>query len=258
MAAIVAVGFAAPAVAEPKKVLVVTTTVGFRHSSIEAAEKVIASLGRSSGDYEVELASVKPLPDQKAYEDQVRAVLAEKLAPAALKRYDGIVFANTTGDLPLPDRDALVQWVRGGGAFIGMHSASDTLHGHRPYVEMLGGEFEEHREQVTIDAISVDAANPATAHLGPRWNLDGRQEEIYLFKNYERSSVHELLVLDKHPNTGQPGHHPIAWCREFGQGRVFYTALGHNEYVWEMPAFQRHVLGGIEWALRVTTPGKAP
>jgi hypothetical protein len=204
------------------------------------------------------MATVKPLADQVAYEGKVRAVLADKLAPEALKRYDGIVFANTTGDLPLPDKDALIRWVREGGAFIGMHSASDTLHGYRPYVEMLGGEFEEHREQVAIEAINADAAHPATAHLGPRWNLEGRPEEIYLFKNYAASSVHELLVLNKHPNSGQPGHYPIAWCRELGQGRVFYTALGHNEYVWEMPAFQRHVLGGIEWALRIAAAGKAP
>jgi type 1 glutamine amidotransferase len=70
--------------------------------------------------------------------------------------------------------------------------------------------------------------------------------------------VHELLVLNNHPNTGQAGHYPVAWCREFGQGRVFYTALGHNEYVWEMPEFQQHILGGIEWALRIAAPGKVP
>ena len=41
----------------------------------------------------------------------------------------------------------------------------------------------------------------------------------------------------------------VSWCREFGKGKVFYTSLGHNEYVWEMPEYQKHILGGIEWAL---------
>jgi len=71
----------------------------------------------------------------------------------------------------------------------------------------------------------------------------------YVLKNYQPARVHELLVLDRHPNTREPGHFPISWCRDFGKGRVFYTALGHNEHVWLMPAFQSHVLGGIEWAL---------
>ncbi|MBN8427962.1 MAG: ThuA domain-containing protein [Xanthomonadales bacterium] len=239
---------AAPAA---KKVLVVTTTLGYRHSSIETAERVIAALGRSSGLYEVELASVAPAGASEAvYREQVRATLQATLNRDALKRYHAILFANTVGDLPLPDRDALVQWVRDGGAFIGVHSASDTLHSHRPYIEMLGGEFHTHHEQVTIEALNRDPAHPATRHLPPIWNLDGMKEEIYLFQNYQPDAVHELITLDRHPNTAEVGHFPIAWCREWSKGRVFYTALGHNETVWELPAFQQHLLGGITWALR--------
>jgi uncharacterized protein len=237
--------------APPRKILVVTTAVGYRHSSIETAEQVIASLGKSSGAYEMELAAVAPASgaDAAAYHEQVRATLERKLNRDALKQYHGIVFANTTGELPLPDKAAFIQWVRDGGAFIGIHSASDTLHGHRPYIEMLGGEFDYHREQVLIDAINRDASHPANRHLPKSWNLDGQKEEIYVFKNFQQQQVRELIVLDRHPNSGSPGSFPISWCRDFGKGRVFYTALGHNEQLWQMPAFQQHVLGGIEWAL---------
>lgn len=245
--------FATHALAAPKKILVVTTTVGYRHSSIEIAERVIASLGQSSGAYDVELAAVTPVDgaDSAAHHAQVQAVLERKMNRAALKQYHGIVFANTTGELPLPDKDAFIQWVRDGGAFIGVHSASDTLHGYRPYIEMLGGEFDHHREQVVIEAINSDASHRANRHLAATWNLEGKQEEIYLFKNHQAQALRELLMLDRHPNLGLPGRFPISWCRDFGKGRVFYTALGHNEHVWQMPAFQRHLLGGIEWALRL-------
>jgi type 1 glutamine amidotransferase len=247
-----ACGFVTEAMAAPpKKILVVTTTLGFRHASIETAERVLASIGQSSGAYDVELAAVPPGSDAGAHEAQVRAVLEAKLDPAALKRYDGIVFASTTGELPLPDKAAFIQWIKDGGAFIGIHSASDTFHAYRPYLDMLGGEFDYHREQVRIDALNRDAAHPANRHLPATWNLDGQLEEIYVFKNYQPARVHELLVLDRHPNTGAAGNFPISWAREEGKGRVFYTALGHNEAVWRMPAFQRHVLGGIEWALRL-------
>lgn len=245
-------GFATHAMATPpKKILVVTTTLGYRHSSIETAERVIASLGKSSGAYEVELAAVAPasFPDPAAYNEQVRAMLHRKLSPAALKQYDGIIFANTIGDLPLPDKDAFIQWIKDGGAFIGAHSASDTLHGYRPYIDMLGGEFEYHREQVVIEGINRDVSHPANSQLPLAWNLEGKKEEIYVFKNYQPGRVRELIVLDRHPNSGEPGNFPISWCRDFGRGRVFYTALGHNEHVWRMPTFQKHLLGGIEWAL---------
>jgi uncharacterized protein len=252
--AAMACGFVAESLAAPpKKILVVTTTLGFRHASIETAERVLTALGQSSGAYEVELAAVAPggNAESAAYKEQVRAMLESKLNPAALKRYDGIVFASTTGELPLPDKAAFMQWVQDGGAFIGIHSASDTLHAFRPYIDMLGGEFDYHREQVRIAAINRDAAHPANRHLGATWKLDDQLEEIYVFKHYDPARVHELLVLDRHPNTGAPGNYPLSWSREVGKGRVFYTALGHNEVVWRMPAFQQHVLGGIEWALRL-------
>src|SRR6185295_89065 len=89
--------------------------------------------------------------------------------------------------------------------------------------------------------------------------------EIYIQKNFHRDQVHGLLTLDKHPNTGMPGDYPIAWCKNVGQGRVFYTALGHREDVWDpawkdrngkrenapevATAYQQHLLGGIKWAL---------
>ncbi|HEV8691223.1 MAG TPA: ThuA domain-containing protein [Ideonella sp.] len=246
--------FMSPATAAaPRKILVVTATQGYRHSAIEVAESVIASLGKSSGLYEVELATATPASDTDpaAYREQVRAMLARQLDAAALKRYDGIVFALTTGELPLPDNEALIRWVKEGGAFVGVHSASDTLHGYRPYIDMLGGEFDHHREQVTIQGINRDASHPANRHLPAAWDLEGQKEEIYLFKNYQREAVHELIVLDRHPNTGEAGHFPISWCRDFGRGRVFYTALGHNEQVWQMPAFRQHLLGGIAWALKL-------
>lgn len=256
-----------PAAAEPKRLLLVTTTLGYRHSSIELAEQVIAKLGATSAAFTVELASVTPPPEpgadagaarkaaypaeHAAYVDRVRAVLAEKMSATALARYDAVIFANTVGELPLPEPEALVAWVRAGGAFIGVHSASDTLHGSRPYIEMLGGEFDHHREQVRVEAVNLAPTHPANRHFGPRWDLGGQLEEIYLLKNHQRETVQPLLALDRHPHSGVPGYHGLSWGRSFGQGRVFYTALGHNESIWQLPAFQQHLAGGIGWALRL-------
>lgn len=79
-------------------------------------------------------------------------------------------------------------------------------------------------------------------------------DEIYVFKNYDRSKVHMLLALDKNPNQkdgayNQPGYFPMAWCHNYGKGRVIYTALGHCEDVLQAEPFKQHLLGGIQWAL---------
>src|SRR5262252_2453079 len=267
--------------AAPKKVLVVTTTMGFRHSSIPTAEKVIAELGQKSGAFTVEYARLEPndaqfkgadgKPDKAKVNAAIQQVLSEKMSPAALKTYDAIIFANTTGDLPLPDKQAFLDWIKSGKGFAGMHAATDTFDKHTPidpYVEMIGAEFKTHGPQVEVDVLNQDMKCPACSHLPSDWKVF---DEIYQFNAFDRSKVRGLLTLDKHPNDKTPGDYPISWCKEYGKGRVFYTSLGHREDVWDANtpagferknpeevalAYQKHILGGIKWALGLE-PGSA-
>jgi len=267
-----ALGGALNAQAAPKRVLVVTTTLGFRHSSIPTAEEVLGKLAQKSGAFTVDYARVEPndpryagadgKPDHTKVEAAIKEVLAEKMSPTALKHYDCVIFANTTGDLSIPDKQAFLDWIKSGKGFVAMHSGSDTFHGFPGYIEMLGGEFQTHHQQAAVDAINQDNKCPACRHLPATWKVF---DEIYLFKNFDRSKVHGLLTLDKHPNDKTPGDYPISWCKQYGKGRVFYTSLGHREDVWDpnwkdahgerknspqvAEAYQQHILGGIKWAL---------
>jgi len=263
----------------PKKLLVVTTTVGFRHSSIPTAEKVLKELAEKTGAFTLDFVQQpegKPTAPRNANEEQQAAFreaqsqwdaklkqALSKLSVESLKNYDGVIFANTTGDLPMPDKEGFLNWLRSGKAFIGMHSATDTFPGWPGYIEMIGGHFLRHGPQVGVECCVEDVGHPSTAHLGKLWVIT--QEEIYLFKNYDASRVHELLYLDKHPNDKSPGRYSVAWTRDFGQGRVFYTSLGHREDIWDTDpaikdrknsveiskAYQTHILGGIYWALDI-------
>jgi hypothetical protein len=263
-------GLTAPAQAAPKRVLVVTVTLGFRHSSIPTAEKVIAELANDSNAFTVDYARVNPddpqfkdadgKRDNAKVEAAIKEVLAEKMSPAALANYDAVIFANTTGDLPLPDKQAFLDWIKSGKGFVGMHSAADTFHGFAGYLNMLGAEFKTHADQLEVQPINQDPKCPACAHLGKDWKVF---DEIYQMKNFDPAKVHGLLTLDKKPDVRDPspGVYPIAWCKEYGKGRVFYTSLGHREDVWDpswpdrknpkevAEAYQKHILVGIKWAL---------
>ena len=268
----------------PKKLLVVTTTTGFRHASIPTLEKVLAQLGQTSGEFTVDYVQQPPghaangfpgKPKKDASPEETKAFaeaeakwnaslqqVLQKLSPENLKNYDGVVFASTTGDLPLPDKQGFLDWIKAGHAFIGIHAASDTFHGYPDFAAMLGGEFEHHGPQTDVIALNQDPKHPATAKLPAAWSIN--QEEIYQFKNYHADAVHDLLIMDKHPeHKDQAGHFAMSWCKNYGQGRVFYTSLGHREDVIDTDpnlkdrknpvtvaqTYQAHVLGGIEWAL---------
>lgn len=214
-----------------KRVLVVTVTRGFRHPSIETAEPVLQQIADRNG-FSVTFA--------RTDED-----LRSMMTISALRGVDVVVFANTTGDLPLPSPEDFLAWVAAGHAFIGVHSASDTFHGFPAYLDMLGGEFESHGDQVSVLCTVHDQEHPATRELAQTFQVF---DEIYLFQRFDRSRVNMLLSLERHPNTGERGFFPVSWWRAHGRGRVFYTALGHREDVWESPWFQQHLTGALLWA----------
>ncbi len=263
----------AQAAQRPKKhLLVVTVTKGFRHDSIPDAEQTIEMLGGKTGAWDTDFVRT----DEE---------MAAKMTPAALQKYDAVVFANTTGVLPLPDPDGFLAYIRDGHGFIAMHSGSDTFHQWpgssdpvSAYARMLGAEFQTHHSQCWVQAKVLDPSHPATRSItkaaqqnskaspdtllhdpsvaletaqGPTWKAF---DEIYLFKNVDRPALHVLLALDKHPNDGspeanQPGEYLVSWCKSYGKGRVFYTSLGHRKEMWHDPLYQQHITGGILFAL---------
>ena len=209
---------------------------------------------------------------QAKFDEAVKKSL-ERLSPAnlAAEKIDGVIFANTTGELPLPDRDGFIKWIEEGHAFIGMHSASDTFHPFKGYIEMLQGEFETHKAQVPADLVAGDTSHPANAGIGAGWNL--AQEEMYHIKNQDRSKVRSLWFLRHNPNdVTEKKHFPVSWCRVDGKGKVFYTSLGHREDLWsDSPEikdrknsveishqYQAHILGGIKWALSLAEGSATP
>jgi type 1 glutamine amidotransferase len=224
----------APSSPTAARVLVVTHTEGFRHSSIPNAELAIEQLGRTSGVYSTTFCRTA---------DDVRRMLT----PAGLENVDAVVFANTTGNLGLPDLPGFLAWVAAGHGFAGFHSAADTYRDAPSYVAMLGNEFDTHGDQTEVEAIVEAPTHAAVAHLGTRYRVF---DEIYRFVRNNRAEVTPLLTLDRFPRdglprAGEPADLPLAWTKPHGNGRVFYTALGHRDELWRDGAFQQHVLGGI-------------
>src|SRR6185295_6164502 len=133
-------------------------TTGFRHSSIQIAEQTLAALGDRSNLFNVRYC-------------RNAGDVATMLTADALKPVHAVFFANTTGDLGLPDLSGFFAWVRAGHAFLGAHSASDTYHDEPRYIDMLGGEFQTHGNQATVDLIVEQPSHPANAGLGTGFRI---------------------------------------------------------------------------------------
>jgi len=221
---------------EISRILVFTKTTGFRHDSIPAGVEAFERLGLAHG-FAVEAT------------EGLHAFRKGRLA-----RYDALVFLSTSGTvLDEEGREALVEYMKGGGSWLGVHGASTTEYDWPYFGDLVGAWFDEHpRIQQAVMTVE-DSDHPATVHLGSTWT---RTDEWYSFRRNPRADVRVLLSVDESSYEGgtMGADHPIAWCREFGGGRSFYTALGHADEAYDDTLFQQHLLGALNW-LGVTTVG---
>lgn len=151
-------------------------------------------------------------------------------------------------------KEAFIHFIRSGHGFVSVHSATDTFYMWEPYLELIGGYFNDHpwHQNVTIDV--EDPSNPIVSSWGSSpFQLD---DEIYQISDFQYRDTHVLLRLD--PNSvdlKKPNVHRrfygwlLAWTRHDGKGRVFYTTLGHEAAVWKDPPYQKMLLNGIKWAM---------
>ena len=174
-----------------------------------------------------------------------------------LKALKAVVFANSNNEAFATDdqRGALLSYVYGGGAFMGVHSATGSERGSEAFKLMLGGRFAWHPPLQPFTIRVNDRRHPATAHLGETWAWT---DEAYVCDC--APDIHILLDLevatlakaprDKRLDAFANGRYPLGWCKRYGAGRVFYTALGHKKEHYLDAAFRTHLLQGLLWSIR--------
>lgn len=217
---------------------------------------------RSDNDIVRRVQPDAPSPAEKHFVEITKGIFAatatqdpSEVSREKLKQYRAVVFF-TAINSPA-DKEALVDWVRDGGAFTGIHSTANTFQSYAPFGEMLGAYFDSRpwrakdKPLAKVRVKVEDTTHPATKHLGLAFEIE---DDLYLFKNWDRSRVHVLLSMDptsldmarvKHPNPDLP----IAWTKTYGKGRVFYTALGDPEPVWQDARYQTHLIEGVKWTM---------
>ena len=170
----------APARSAPlPKVLFLTHSAGFVHDVVKRpspGELALAERGLSD--------AAKGRYDVRCTQDCAE-ISAETLAGVQA------VCFYTTGELPISDagKSALMSWMQNGGAFVGLHCATDTFYQYQPYVDMIGGLFDGHPWHQAVRVRVDEPKHPATAKLPSTLELT---DEIYQFKAWQR---HPLAVL---------------------------------------------------------------
>ncbi len=215
----------------PARILVFSKTAGFRHASIPAG---VAALRKLCRDNNILMDTTED---------------AEKFTEANLKRYNAVVFLNSTGDVLNPAQEAdFERFIQAGGGFMGIHSATDTEYGWKWYGGLVGAYFNGHPKIQDAKLQVKDHKHLSTQCLKQdEWM---RKDEWYNFKEFN-PKVNILLNLDEKSYQGgtMGENHAMAWYHEYDGGKAFYTGGGHTLESYQEPLFLQHLLGGLKYVL---------
>jgi len=178
----------------------------------------------------------------------------EDLNATNLNQYDALLIYANWDSLPKPQEKALLDYVASGHGLVPVHCASWCFRNSRAYVDTLvGGQFFRHG----MDTIQSRLIEKPTSIL----------KGLSSFKVYDETYVHShlradnnvLSVRDVKPGNdatnvaaaGRPDavEEPYTWTRNYGKGRMFYTAYGHDNRTWNNLEFQQLLERGILWAV---------
>ncbi|MCX8082858.1 MAG: ThuA domain-containing protein, partial [bacterium] len=156
--------------------------------------------------------------------------------------YDAVV-VYTTGfkeDLTDEREKGLLQFIKNGGGFVGIHSATDSFRGSRKYIEMINGEFLSHPEHHEFCVSVVDKQHYITVRMPDSFSV---YDEMYHLQNYDPSKSTLLFKT-----IWQGKEIPVAYTRDYGKGKVVYISLGHTKDAWAHPEFQKILIRAIAYS----------
>ena len=231
--------------AADERILVYTRNgKGFVHNNIAASVEAIQKIGGQRG-WAVDVST-----NPAAFTDD------------NLKKYKAVVFSNSNNEAfdTEEQRNAFQRYIRAGGGFAGIHSATGSERKWPWYWALIGGTFAWHQPLQAFTVRIMDTNHPSTSFFkSDTWEWE---DEFYYVKERD-AKVRVLLAGDqgtlKKPGKGNfesvmdnPNLYPLAWSHEFEGGRAWYTALGHKSEHYSDPLFVKHLEGGIAWAMGET------
>ena len=218
---------ATQASSEAERILIFTRTAGYRHDSIPTA-----------------VATLRKLAAQEGFAAD-HSEDAGDITTANLARYRTVVFASTTGDI-LDDaqQQALQEFVRHGGGFVGVHAAADTEYEWSWYGQLIGAYFRSHPPGLQSTLVRSERdGKPA----GKPWPV---RDELYNYRSNPRGQVRVVATIDERRYEGgtMGADHPVTWCHAFEGGRSWYTGLGHDAAVYANAHFLAQLRRGLRYA----------
>lgn len=214
--------------------------LNIQESRHRALKKALIVYGGSPDHYPKEIAYILcKLLVKEHLTVQISNTLDSFLDDEKLTDLDLIVLIWTRGDITPEQLNPLLNAIRGGTGFVGMHASVGAFRSEVQYHEMIGGQFLSHPggAYTTYNVFISDQFHPATRGIQDFWVTT---EKYYMLID---PSIH-IIAATCFRNVMMP----VVWTKYYGKGRVFYNSLGHTLDIVTMPQVLDIMRNGMVWA----------
>jgi len=232
--------------ARPRKLLVTDIQMYSGHSTIPHGNYMIELMAKYTGAFEATFSN-----------DQ------EMLKYPKIKEFDAVFFNNVCGMVHNDPavREGLLRFVREGGGIGGHHAVTYANNNWPEFAEMMGGWAGAHHVETQMLKVD-DTGSPLTKSLGTE--SFPHTDEFYIFppnSPYSRAKQRVLVSIDVErsdratanrfcaPCTRPDQDYGVAWIKEYGKGRTYFTPLGHTVGFYTERRWTEHLLAAIQYLL---------
>ncbi len=175
-------------------------------------------------------------------------------APSAFGRYDLtslnlVVPIITQSVITREEALKLCAAVEGGVGMAGFHGGMcDAFRDSIWYQFMTGGQWVAHPGNIIDYRVNVNRPDdPVMQGIG---DFDYRSEQYYMHVDPANEVLATTTFSGEHAEWTRGVTMPVVWKRRYGQGRVFYSALGHVAAEFKVPQMRTLLARGMAWAAR--------
>ena len=136
-----------------------------------------------------------------------------------------------------PEVDALLKFVRNGGALLALHAGTTSFENYPEIKALIGGRFDHHPDPLPVHCV------PQKGHF----MTEGIPEYVFTDEHYHLNMTDDVDIFMT--TVSDHGEQPGGWIRHEGQGRVCVLTPGHYKEVFDEPSYQLQIRKCIAWCL---------
>jgi hypothetical protein len=190
-----------------------------------------------------------PILEAEGFEVEVSDTLDSYLDAEKMHSLSLIVPIWTMGTITNEQEAGLLEAVKSGVGIAGWHGGmADSFRNNTEYQWMVGGQWVAHPGNVIDYQVNITRPDdPIVAGLDDFWM---HSEQYYMHVD----PSNEVLATTTFQTDVAPWVNgtvmPVVWKRMWGEGRVFYSSLGHKAHDFDVPEAKEIQRRGMLWAAR--------